>query len=188
MAFPTQTDSVATKCTMTLSFSDDRMSKSINSQSISFAHSSAIKAADLMASYMGAEEEWDKKLVNCICLDSTHQFDRYELRWIGAPHFFFGVQIDGERRLIYNEQLRESYVPIKKDNDDDAVIAVRFKDNSADSGYLLYYPEIAQSKDPAVVALFNSTSFGSFYRHSTSTRTYKKLDKWGVIRYGISKL
>lgn len=176
--FSTQKD--GSECELVLYHIDRRRCdrKWLDTTKISFSKQTAKKANDVVASYFGISEEWDKKLLKSIFLNDI-QFNWFEFTRIDNPQISLGISITGDRSVVFNENPEEFYSPIERP----IKLSVMVTNIFGISKYELTYEKIRKerSKDFSIVALFNSNSFKSVTACSTNLGFIRTLEKFDVM-------
>lgn len=148
---------VDSQCKLTLYHRDKRVSDTewCDSCEISLSKQTAKKANDVVASYFSVDQEWDKKLLKCIFLGD--ELDWFEFNRVDTPAITLGVQMRGDRNVVFNESPNEFYTPIENSDK----IKVSVKSIFCNNDYELDYKQISseRNEDFSIVALFNSNSF-----------------------------
>ena len=176
MSSAVKSDPSGSKCMIALYHTDKRVSDTewCDASEVSFSKQTAKKASDLVASYFGVDQEWDKKLLKCIFLDDIN-FNWFEFNRTDNPDITLGVKISGDRNVVFNESPEEFYVPVERPGK----LSVTVRSVMGSNDYELDYDQIKteRDKDYSVVALFNSNSFQSITECSTNLGFSRKLER-----------
>ncbi len=166
------------ECVLTLYHTDKRIadSKWYDTTKVSFSKQTAKKANDIVASYFGVSQEWDKKLLESIFLDDI-QLNWFEFTRVNNPDITLGIQISGDRSVVFNENPENFYVPIERP----IKLSVTVRSVLVNNSYELDYEQIRKeiARDFSIVALFNSSAFKCVTACSTNlgfARTLERLD------------
>ncbi len=170
----------SSQCSLSLYYIDDREPSPTkrNLRMVAFSETTAKKANDVVCDYFKIQGEWDKKLLKCVFLDDI-KLSRFELKKAGDSNLTLGIQINGNREVVYNKSPEELYKPIedqtKKILVSTACIFGKYK-------YDLTFEQITQERryDYSVIALYNSTSFTQFVESGDSVYFSRMLEKLNI--------
>ncbi len=151
------------------------MAKISFSRQTASSRQTAKKASDLVACYFGVRQEWDKRLLETVFLGDI-QLNWFEFIRVGSPDICLGVQIAGDRSVVFNENPQESYVPMKKFDKLSATVQTAFGDNQYELDYAKMRAE--SKRDLLAIALFNSTTFKVVRSCSTNMFFARTLEKF----------
>lgn len=143
-------------------------------QELTLCDQTAHKAHEFIFDYFKSSDKWDKNLFKAFFKEINE--DWFELTKKDLHIMIYGMQVSGDRNVLYNENEDMNIKLIRKHQKIQLTTRNFFH---GDNTRILTFNQIRQMKDPVVNSFFNCTSFSGLSICSTNllvSRTLKKID------------